>query len=92
MLFTGDINSGVCKRLVRKYGKQLAATYMQAPHHGNNKGRKAFFKAVNPQKAFFDAPAFLCERTEVRNNRKLLKKQGCKVVAYGSGKNTVTLR
>lgn len=84
MLFSGDVDVKVGKALVKKYGKQLRATYMQAPHHGNNKGRNSYFNAVKPKEVFVDAPSFLLRYKNVKNNLKYFSRNRIKIRKWKS--------
>ena len=92
MLFTGDIVSSIGKRLIKTYHKRLKATYLQAPHHGNNNKRESFFKYIHAKVTFIDAPSFLRKRDTVKRNIKVLKDLGEKVYTYNSRKRRVTIR
>ncbi|MBV1915949.1 MAG: DNA internalization-related competence protein ComEC/Rec2 [Pseudomonadales bacterium] len=49
ILFTGDIESSVEKELVEKYGSQLKADILIAPHHGSNtSSTRRFIESVSP--------------------------------------------
>ena len=92
MIFTGDINSRRANMLVKKYGKKLRSNYLQAPHHGNNNKRERFFKAVRPRVTFIDAPSWLRDFPAVKHNISVLKKQGSRIITYGSSRRTVKLK
>lgn len=92
MIFTGDINSRRANMLVKKYGKKLRSNYLQAPHHGNNNKRERFFKAVRPRVTFIDAPSWLRKFPAVKHNISVLKKQGSRIITYGSSRRTVKLK
>lgn len=92
MIFTGDINSRRANMLVKRYGKKLRSNYLQAPHHGNNNKRERFFKAVRPRVTFIDAPSWLRKFPAVKHNISVLKKQGSRIITYGSSRRTVKLK
>lgn len=92
MIFTGDINSRRANMLVKKYGRKLRSNYLQAPHHGNNYKRERFFKAVRPRVTFIDAPSWLRDFPAVKHNISVLKKQGSRIITYGSSRRTVKLK
>ena len=80
MLFTGDIISPNGKRLMKEYGSELKATYLQAPHHGNNRGRKSFFTYIHPKVTFIDAQASLRNsNAAIQENIHILKGLGSKI-------------
>lgn len=90
MLFTGDILSKVGKRLIREYGTELKATYLQAPHHGNNTGRNAFFTYIHPRITFIDAQAYLRNNyPAVQENINILRSLGSKIYSFNYRKSVV---
>ncbi len=66
--------SSIGKRLIKTYHKRLKATYLQAPHHGNNDKRESFFKYIHAKVTFIDAPSFLRKRDTVKKKYKGFKK------------------
>lgn len=56
MLFCADAGKAVSSYLKRKYGEKLKSDYLQMGHHGNGGLKKDFYKMVDPDVAFFDAP------------------------------------
>ena len=90
MLFTGDILSKVGNRLIKEYGSELKATYLQAPHHGNNTGRYTFFKYIHPKVTFIDAQAYLRNHyTAVQENIRILRKLGSKIYSFNNRKHII---
>ena len=90
MLFTGDIPPKTGRRLIKTYGKKLRTTYLQAPHHGNNTGRKSFFKYIRAKVIFVDAPSFLGNNySAVRENLRIINKAGSKLYTYNNRKSVV---
>jgi competence protein ComEC len=56
LLLPGDIGVAVEQQLVRKYGEQLRATVLLAPHHGSKTSSSAaLLGAVRPRIAIFSA-------------------------------------
>lgn len=54
ILLTGDIEKQAENRLLGKYGEQLAATVLIAPHHGSKtSSTPAFIAAVDPELVLF---------------------------------------
>lgn len=52
LLLTGDVGAAVERRLVARWGRTLAATALQVPHHGSRTSSdSAFVKATAPQLA-----------------------------------------
>ena len=90
MLFTGDILSKIGDRLIREYGTELKATYLQAPHHGNNTGRNAFFTYIHPKAAFIDAQAYLRNNyAAVQENMNILRGLGSKIYTFQHRKRII---
>lgn len=92
ILFTGDIVSSIGKRLIKTYHTRLKATYLQAPHHGNNDKRESFFRYINAKATFIDAPSFLRKRDVLKRNIKFLKDLGETIYTYKSRKRSVIIR
>lgn len=59
MLFCGDVGWGMSDKLVEQWGENLSADYIQMGHHGNGGLLEDFYRTVNPEVAFFDAPDWL---------------------------------
>ncbi|MGJ8687411.1 MAG: DNA internalization-related competence protein ComEC/Rec2, partial [Spongiibacteraceae bacterium] len=56
VLLSGDIEASREGELLRRFGKQLAATVLVAPHHGSNTSSTVdFVNAVSPQLVIFSA-------------------------------------
>lgn len=90
MLFTGDIISPNGKRLMKEYGSELKATYLQAPHHGNNRGRKSFFTYIHPKVTFIDAQASLRNsNAAIQENIHILKGLGSKIYSFDHRKGVI---
>ena len=52
MLFTGDIESEIEKKLVEVYGDNLSSEILKVPHHGSDSSStKDFITTVNPDLA-----------------------------------------
>lgn len=90
MLFTGDILSRIGNRLIKEYGTELKATYLQAPHHGNNTGRNTFFTYIHPKATFIDAQAYLRNNyPAVQENINILRKLGSKIYSFNYRKSII---
>ena len=90
MLFTGDIISSNGKRLMKEYGSELKATYLQAPHHGNNRGRKSFFIYIHPKVTFIDAQASLRNsNAAIQENIHILQGLGSKIYSFDHRKGVI---
>lgn len=90
MLFTGDILSKIGNRLIKEYGTELKTTYLQAPHHGNNTGRNAFFTYIHPKAAFIDAQAYLRNNyPAVQENINILRRLGSKIYSFNYRKSII---
>ncbi|MFV0528560.1 MAG: MBL fold metallo-hydrolase [Lachnospiraceae bacterium] len=59
MLFLSDAGSSQSNRILSKYKTKLRADYVQMSHHGNHGLPSAFYRAVKPKVALFDAPNWL---------------------------------
>ncbi len=59
-LFNHDARGeAISEALIAEYGDQLAATYCNMGHHGNNTLTMAYYELVDAEIYFFDAPAWL---------------------------------
>ncbi len=96
ILFCGDVGSPRQKRILKRYKKQLKATYVQCGHHGNWGLTKAFYRRVAPQAAFFDAPASITQNTTGFYDAPALiayfRDKNVKVYTFGNGTNSVKLK
>ena len=90
MLFTGDIPAKTGTRLIRSYGKKIRATYLQAPHHGNNMGRKSFFKYIRAKAVFIDAQAGLRNyNSAIQENMRIIRNTGSRLYTYSNRKSVL---
>lgn len=96
MLFCADAGKSVSDYLKNKYREKLKSDYLQMGHHGNGGLKKGFYKLVDPDVAFFDAPGWLMENRDGKyttpQNRKWMEQMGSKIVSFGTAPNTVTLK
>lgn len=96
MLFCADVGKSVSNYLKEKYGKKLKSDYLQMGHHGNGGLKKDFYKMVNPDVAFFDAPDWLMNNEKgtytTPQNKKLMEEMGSTVVSFETAPNTVILK
>ena len=96
MLFCADAGKSISDYLKKKYGSKLKSDYLQMGHHGNGGLKKNFYKTVNPDVAFFDAPDWLMEGKyggyTTPRNRKWMEEMGSKVVSFSTAPNTVVLK
>lgn len=96
MLFCADVGKRPSNYLMKKYGKKLKSDYLQMGHHGNGGLKKNFYKLVNPNIAFFDAPAWLMQNWNgtytTPENEKYLKSLGSSVVSFATTPNTIILK
>lgn len=56
MLFCADTQSEIEDSIIKKYGSELKADYVQCGHHGNWGLTTKFYDVVSPKVAFMDAP------------------------------------
>lgn len=79
-----------------KVWKKLKSDYLQMGHHGNGGLKKNFYKLVNPNIAFFDAPAWLMQNWNgtytTPENEKYMKSLGSSVVSFATTPNTIILK
>lgn len=95
MLFTSDINGkAICSKIIEQYGEELAATYMQVAHHGNQSVNHEFLDIVSPEVAFFDAPDWLIEgeNYDTQENIDYMESLGAEVYTYETTPNRVILK
>jgi len=96
MLFCADVGNAMSEFLITKYGEELQADYLQMPHHGFGGLSHDFYRLVNPQVAFFDAPEFLIEDTtgnyNTPENVKFMERLGCKIFSFKTTPNTIRLQ
>ncbi len=96
MLFCADIGKRPSNYLKKKYGKKLKSDYLQMGHHGNGGLKKDFYKLVNPNIAFFDAPAWLMQNWNgtysTPENEKYMKSLGCSIFSFATTPNTIILK
>ncbi len=96
MLFCADAGKAVSSYLKRKYGEKLKSDYLQMGHHGNGGLKKDFYKMVDPDVAFFDAPNWLMEnqggKYTTPQNRKWMERMGSKIASFATAPNAVLLK
>lgn len=96
MLFCSDIGKSASDYLKGKYAKILPSDYLQMGHHGNGGLKKDFYKIVNPDVAFFDAPAWLMTNPSgiytTNENRIYMESLGSAVVSFATTPNFVILK
>lgn len=95
-LFCADVGVGMSDHLLSKYGEEkLASTYLQMGHHGNGGLSDAFYQAVQPKVAFFDAPDWLLKdetgKYDTPENVKLMEGMGSRIYSFNSAPNSVYL-
>lgn len=88
---TGDIT--VLENILREYGSQIAADYMQVGHHGASYN-KEFFETVGANVLFIDAPLALREWKDypVYTNLEILNEEGYEIYTYETTPNTILLK
>lgn len=96
MLFCGDCKAKMQKRLLRRQGKNLRATYVQCAHHGCNGFTNSFYRHVKPQKAFFDASIIVLQKMNCvlppRSLMSYLSKHDVKIITWDTAPNKVMLK
>lgn len=97
MLFCADVGISMSDYLESTYGEALKADYIQMGHHGNGGLSESFYRLVNPEVAFFDAPQSLMYPAAGTTyttpaNRELMKSLGAKVYYFATGDNNVILK
>lgn len=96
-LFCSDVGVALSDYLLSQYGEEkFASTYLQMGHHGNGGLSDAFYQAVNPKVAFFDAPDWLLKDTtgkyDTPENVALMEGMGSRIYAFNSAPNSVYLK
>lgn len=94
MLFCSDVyGEEMCNKIIEAYGDELSATYLQMGHHGNNSITKDFLLKVQPEGAFFDAPAWLVqgEQYDTLENILMVEEIGATAYSYMSAPNEIVL-
>lgn len=62
ILFCADCHGKkMANMLIKRYGKELQAEYVQPGHHGNNSFPEKFYDVVSPKYALFDGPEWLVD-------------------------------
>lgn len=102
MLFCSDVGAGLSNYLLKKYGKELKADYLQMGHHGNGGLKKSFYKKVKPKKAYFDAPNWLMNNKnqytgenadyKTKNTIQWMKEIGAKIYSFKTSPNKIILK
>lgn len=95
MLFCADTQSEIEEGIIKKYGKELKADYVQCGHHGNWGLSTKFYDVVNPKIAFMDAPDSIVNNDNGQFDGYLLVKyfesKGIKVYRFNKNINSVSL-
>ncbi len=96
-LFCADVGVSMSDYLLGKYGpERLSADYLQMGHHGYGGLSDAFYQAVNPKTAFFDAPDWLMYdetgKYDTPQNIAFMENLGCEIISFNSAPNTIELR
>ena len=96
-LFCADVGVSISDHLLAKYGEEkLASTYLQMGHHGYGGLSDAFYQAVQPEVAFFDAPDWLLKdetgKYDTPENVELMESMGSRIYGFNSAPNSVYLK
>lgn len=96
MLFCADVGGCMSDYLINEWGEKLQADYIQMGHHGYGGLSDDFYRIVNPQIAFFDAPDWLMydESGKYDNleNIRFMKSIGCEIYSFNSAPNSIPLK
>lgn len=95
-LFCADVGISMSDYLLGKYGaEKLSADYLQMGHHGYGGLSDAFYQAVSPKTAFFDAPDWLMfdetGKYDTPQNAALMESLGSEIISFNSAPNTIEL-
>lgn len=89
MLFCADVGVSVSDYLLQRWGDTLQANYLQMGHHGYGGLQDDFYQKVDPQVAFFDAPAHMMlddtGKYDNPENVRLMKDMGSLVYSFIGG-------
>ena len=94
MLFLADMEQKALKPMVKKYGDQLKADYVQAAHHGQNL-KLDFYDTLDAGTVFLDASEWLREGTEdhsAKEHLEYFEEKGMKVYTFATTPNVITLK
>jgi beta-lactamase superfamily II metal-dependent hydrolase len=96
MLFCSDIGKSLSNYLLKKYGEDLKADYIQMGHHGNGGLKKNFYQSINAKAAFFDAPDWLMfdntGKYTTPANEALMKEQGSEIFSFSTAPNQIIIK
>ncbi len=96
MLFCADVGKSMSDYLLKTWGDELKADYIQMGHHGNGGLLADFYTKVSPDVAFFDAPDWLMYDTTgnytTPENADLMESLGSEVVSFHTQPNSVILK
>jgi len=96
MLFCADVGVSLSDYLIKEYGEELKADYLQMGHHGYGGLSDEFYTLVNPKAAYFDAPAFLMEdesgKYDNPENAKFMESIESEVFSFKTAPNKIILK
>lgn len=95
ILFCADCHGEkMAKMLIKKYGDELQAEYVQLGHHGNNSFPESFYDVVNPNYAIFDGPEWLIDSDEytAKDLMQYFKEKGVVCYDYRTAENRFVFR
>lgn len=96
MLFCADVGGTMSETILKQYGEDLKADYLQMAHHGQGGQIDEFYKRVSPAAAFFDAPNTMTYDTSGTYNTPgkiaMMQELGAVTYAFDTAPNTVILR
>lgn len=94
VLFCGNAHGDIMSDfLMKQYGTELKADYVQLGHHGNNSLTTDFYDLVTPEAILFDAPEWLMTGTDydARILVEYFQEQGIPYYDYRSAPNRFLL-
>ncbi|MCR5282512.1 MAG: MBL fold metallo-hydrolase [Lachnospiraceae bacterium] len=86
----------IAEQILSDYPEDVKSTFVQMAHHGNSQLPDAFYEAVSPKAAIFDAPDWLMENRDKETGessyyttphyRALMEKLGAKIITFSENK------
>lgn len=96
MLFCADVGKKMSDYLLKTWGGQLKADYIQMGHHGNGGLKKDFYQQVGAKGAFFDAPEWLMQdksgQFTTMENTALMAGEKAEIYSFATTPNQIVLQ